>query len=85
MRPGRGEGIESRSSHQTRKPRRSDSVWTRDWPLNLVRYAATANRNTGRVATTTPETAGSDREVSMNPLPIHQHRQSRPLIERQIR
>src|SRR4051812_28148313 len=41
---------------------------TGGWPVNRARYAATANRNTGGVVTTTPETAGSARGIS----PCHQ-------------
>src|SRR3954447_25956648 len=62
-------GSRSRSAQHVTNPRRSDSVCTRDWPLNRARYAATANRNTGGVVTTTPEAAGSARGVSMPPVP----------------
>jgi hypothetical protein len=47
------------------EPRRSDSVWTRDCPLNRAKYAAAAKRRTGDVATITPETAGPDWEMFM--------------------
>src|SRR3954451_7253428 len=72
-------GSSSLSAHQVRNPRGSESVCTRDWPLNQARYAATANRNTGDVVTTTPETAGSARGISMPPVPNRRTNAVNPL------
>ena len=72
-------GSRLRRSHQTRYPRRSDSVWTRDWPLNRARYAAAAYRSRSAEDTTiSPATAGTTPMLSIPPVPTEQARPVKP-------